>query len=116
MIQKILRLLLFVGSFWVLWNLVFSTIDIWKRQDILKERQAELKDAQDKNFNLKRRLEEVHSGEYIEKVARDDLGLVKPGETLIIVSSSTEASSSAQTLPEIEIAGPGWASWRKLFF
>lgn len=93
-----------------------STYDIWKRHDILRDRQAELKAAQDKNFSLKRRLEEVQSPDYVEKVARDDLGLVKPGETLVIVSSSVEASSSVQTLPEIEIVQPGWVSWWKLFF
>lgn len=53
----------------------------------------------------------LKSDEYVEEMARKVLGLVRPGETLVIVSSDTPAtptpSVSAQQTPE------DW--WKALF-
>jgi cell division protein FtsB len=56
----------------------------------------------------------LKSDEYVEYVARNTLGLVRPGETLVIVSSS------APTPAPTPVPGPGaaWAPepwWRELF-
>ncbi|HYM14474.1 MAG TPA: septum formation initiator family protein [Dehalococcoidia bacterium] len=56
----------------------------------------------------------LKSDEYVEDVARRTLGLVKPGETLVIVSGTTPVASTptpgnlVQRTPE-----PAW--WKSLF-
>lgn len=53
------------------------------QQDV-KQLQDQLADLQRKNAELKQQLKMVQSDEYIEQVARERLGLVKPGEARIV--------------------------------
>lgn len=53
----------------------------------------------------------LNSAEYVEQVARRVLGLVKPGETLVIVSG-TGVQDGASTPNE---RPPGTAWWKELF-
>ena len=45
---------------------------------------SKIKQAQKKNQELKEKMVNVQSNEFIEKNARTKLGLVKPGEVLVI--------------------------------
>jgi cell division protein FtsB len=45
---------------------------------------SEIETTKNENIQLKTRLENVDDLEYIERIAREKLGLVKPGETLLI--------------------------------
>lgn len=57
----------------------------------------------------------LRSEEYVEYVARSTLGLVKPGETLVIVSSSVPPV--ATPMPESPVAGAqGHEPWWKDLF
>ena len=50
----------------------------------------------------------LESDEYIEDVARRVLGLVRPGETLVIVSGSEVAASSTSPPPGPSLNQPWW--------
>lgn len=54
--------------------------------------------------------EYLRSDEYVEDVARRTLGLVKPGETLVIVSAPEGEAASPVPQPT-----PGVAWWKSLF-
>jgi cell division protein FtsB len=56
--------------------------------------------------------EYLRSDEYIESVARRVLGLVKPGETLAIVSGPEEEGAEASA----EESGPSYRPWWKSLF
>ncbi|HOB08269.1 MAG: septum formation initiator family protein [Limnochordia bacterium] len=43
-----------------------------------------------RNAEIRRQIEHYRSYEYIERVAREELGLVKPGETRFIISESKD--------------------------
>ena len=67
---------------------------------------------QKKNEELKVKLQEAQSREFIEKIARDKLGLAKEGETVVILPpSEPEVTKSAE-----EKIIPNWQKWWKLFF
>ena len=53
----------------------------------------------------------LQTDEYIEGVARRTLGLVRPGESLVIVSSSADATPTPDNQPHE--AGLPW--WEKLY-
>lgn len=50
----------------------------------------------------------LRTDEYIEGVARRVLGLVRPGETLVIVSSSATPTPAAEQPADEEHGGPWW--------
>jgi cell division protein FtsB len=54
----------------------------------------------------------LQSDAYVERVARRVLGLVHPGETLVVVSPSGAAAADAAT-PQDDGAGEPW--WKRLF-
>jgi cell division protein FtsB len=55
----------------------------------------------------------LESDEYVEDVARRVLGLVRPGETLVIVSSSAPPVATATPSANIGIGAGPW--WKDLF-
>lgn len=50
----------------------------------IEETEAEIDDTKESNLELERELRLVDNPNYIERLAREKLGLVKPGEELII--------------------------------
>jgi len=56
--------------------------------------EAQISQAETENEKLKRQLENSNSSEYIEEVAREKLGLVKPGEKMFIPVEEEENSDS----------------------
>jgi len=55
----------------------------------------------------------LKSDEYVEDVARRTLGLVKPGETLVIVSGTSPTPEPTATPGMRATAEPAW--WKRLF-
>ncbi len=50
----------------------------------------------------------LQSDEYVESIARRVLGLVKPGETLVIVSSPEEPGAAASDQQSSSVDEPWW--------
>ncbi len=72
-------ILAFFGSI-----LIRQQITIAGLNDKHHQYEAQLTQLQEKNADLTSRLEDTQNDGYIEKVAREKLGLVKPGEILFI--------------------------------
>lgn len=87
-----------------------AIIDLWQRRDIVRVRQEELSALTRQNEELTRKLADIQSQSYVERVARDKLGLVKEGESLVIVPQATAGAE----LPAGDIAN--WKLWWQLFF
>ncbi len=80
---------------------------------------------------LKAQLDFVQSDAYVEEVARDELGLAKPGDSVVIVLSDTEETNRGEnvggifknsellaTTPQVTISVtdlPNWQQWLQLF-
>jgi cell division protein DivIC len=68
----------------------FSKLSIMQRD--VRSIQQQVQDMQQKNTALREELRLAQSDAYIEKTAREKIGLVKAGETRVVtVSSGTEA-------------------------
>lgn len=97
--------------------MIVGTHAIWQRQFVLTERQAEVARIEVENRRLKRQLEEIQSQEFLEKEARNTLGLVKPGEVEVIISSPAASPSGAVEAGDLsQVPEAGWRAWWKLFF
>lgn len=66
-------------------------VEIWRLRVEIHQVKEEIVEAEARNEQLRKELHYLQSDEYIEKVAREELGLVKPGETPVILTSPSEA-------------------------
>ena len=110
---SVIRFILLIISFGLSFSAMRTIVDLWQRRDIMQERQAELTRKKQDNERLAGQLKEIGSEEYTEKVARDTLGLVKDGESIVILPGSGSrrgigVSEATRTV--------NWQKWWGLFF
>ncbi len=58
----------------------FKIADLAQQEEQLE---ARMKEVMEQRENLKKEISLLHTDKYIERVARDELGLVKPGEYIL---------------------------------
>lgn len=95
-----LRLSLFlIISITVFLLLSYPAYRDWREQEILKKNlEAELKEVRAENTELKKEIEKLHSPDYIEILAREKFGLVKPGEkSYIVITPKEEQPETTET-------------------
>ncbi|MDI6710698.1 MAG: septum formation initiator family protein [Thermoanaerobacterales bacterium] len=88
-------LFLAILLFYLGFSLVFQMNRLWAMQESVAEMQARVEELQTKNQGLWERLHVLQSDGYIEQVARERLGLVKPGETRVVPLPQGQASPDA---------------------
>ena len=92
---------------------IFTTLRSGDRLTVATE---QLHSLEVKNRELKKRLSEIKSQDFIEQQARDKLGLVKEGETIVVIPEDKinqvlGVGKQAET-PRL----PNWQGWLNLFF
>lgn len=68
-------------------------VEMYNVQDEMKNIKAQMQELQAKNVELRQKVEQLSSDAYIEREAREKLGLVKPGEKIILEAKPGEAGS-----------------------
>lgn len=90
--------------------------DIWglveKSREIEKE-QLKLDQLKKENLELKKRVAYVQSEEFIEKEARDKLGLARDGEAVVMMPSAGKSAREDSFNSEEQ---SNWQRWWHLFF
>lgn len=81
----------------------------------LATQQARLVEVRQRQQRLQQELVYVRSDAYIEEAARNDLGMVQPGdELLIVVEGKGVTTTAADTLaPTTTAEPPLWQTWLK---
>ncbi len=110
---SVVRFILLIISFGLSISALRTIVDLWHRRDIMQERQTELNRKIEDNDRLAQQLKEIGSEEYTEKVARNTLGLVKDGESIVILPGA--GSRSSKQSGEVERL-VNWQKWWGLFF
>lgn len=111
--KKIAYALIVIGLILIINSLVHSIVDLWSKQDLVKQAQIKLDHEKKENLQLKKQLITVGSKAFVEQEARDKLFMVKPGESDVIIPDNllpnkNEAKSESQK--------PNWQMWMDLFF
>jgi cell division protein FtsB len=83
-----------------------------KIQGMVGQNKQDLMTAEAENVELKQKLVEVQTPEFIEREAREKLGLGREGERVIVLPDNQEQPSFAKA-SEGKI--PNWILWRKLY-
>ncbi len=77
----------------------------------------EIQELKVQNEQLQKEATFLESAEGLEKMAREELGLVKPGEVAIITIPSKTEEKTDQSLSESRKRGvPNWQRWWDIFF
>ena len=116
--RRIILVVLVVGVYFIvaLWRNLgdFSGLD-----GRVSEVEDEVSELRRENEELKRLSEKTTSDEFVEQEIRDKLGLVKPGEKVVILpeeyiddSGGFVESSEPSEVKELE----NWKKWWNLFF
>lgn len=91
--KKIHRLWKYILSFFLLYCLVSfagSLFNLYKMNQQLAMMEEQVTKLQAKNSQLRKTISQIQSDGYVEKIAREQLGLVRRNETLIITTSSSK--------------------------
>jgi cell division protein FtsB len=110
---------LFIGFFILLSvSLARNVIRILRAGEKVQEAEGRVEKLKKEQEELKKRLETIGSDEYIEKQLRDNLGLAKEGEVVVVLPDEETLRALAprfeqedETLPD-----PNWKKWWKLLF
>jgi cell division protein FtsB len=94
-------------------GLVRSIIENVRRNDLVAQRQAVLQKEQERNVQLQEELRVATSASFLEKQAREKLGLAREGETIVLMEkpAGKEGPSGVFAAPQSL-----WKRWWKLFF
>jgi cell division protein FtsB len=93
----ILHIGIVLFGFFLLFNFSYSIYSLWKRGDVVSEREDYLRLLEAEQDKLKTDLSFTMRSEFIEEEARNKLNLVKPGETLVVISERDASDSAAQS-------------------
>lgn len=111
--RKMVRLAVLIVCLVIGVGIIRSASALSQKKGIVKERQQVLDQLVKKNKQLQEDLKEATSPAFIEQAARDKLGLVREGETIIIMDKTQISGFDDQkNLQEL----PSWKQWWRLFF
>ena len=118
------KLVLIVGFFllaYMLYNLTVSIYDNYQIEQHIAEFQNKNKELADENSKKLEDFQYYTSREYIEKIAKQNLGLVNPGEKVIIIPDKdlvivSEDQNSEEVAQQIRAGWSNPKKWWKFFF
>ncbi len=115
--RRVIRLIVIAVSAVLIVNLSRSIWDLWRRRDIVGERQAVRKRLEVENKRLQSELEQAQSPEFIEQEARNRLGLGREGEEVVILPKQQDSRPRTQDVGEKTYENlPNWKKWWRLFY
>jgi cell division protein FtsB len=117
LIMSIVLLTLSIG-------LIKSSFEVFKGTQRMKDLEKEVLDLQNKKKELEASIEYKKTAEYIEEKARNDLNLIKPGETIYVISGlgnedylqKNVLSSTSKNSGKATVKDNNWYKWYRLFF
>ena len=77
---------------YILFSLTSQFSRLHSMQANVNSLQNQVKEIENRNTALREQIKQIKSDAYIEQVAREQLGLVKPGETLVVPAQSQQGS------------------------
>lgn len=98
----------------IAFNLINQIISTLSVSDRLSRALESVHKAEIKNKELKKKLLEIKSPEFLEEEARNKLGLAKEGETIVIIPDE-KIKEVLGTTESAEPRLPNWLGWLRVF-
>lgn len=99
-------------------SLIGSITRILSANQKLTQAKSKILAAQKEQEDLQKKVAEAKSSEFVEKEARNKLGLAKEGEIIVVLPDTQTLKLLAPTHKKEEnfLPDPNWKKWAKLFF
>lgn len=113
------KLIIVVGILVILifsFNIISQILSTLRSGDRLQQASDELYKLEVKNKELKKKLIQVKSPDFIETQARDKLGLARSGETVVVIPDGKLKQVLSASIKQEEIKLPNWMGWLKVFW
>lgn len=112
MVKKTINGLLIIIGLILIVNLLRDIYGLAQKRGEVRETEDKLAKILEEQKDLQKQLEYVNSLEFVEKEAREKLGLSKPGETVVFLPENIgEMIPKEEKPPEV----PNWKKWGQLF-
>lgn len=82
-----------VVVFYFAYTLVSQQVSINRKNAEIQALESQVQEAESKAEKLNEEVENLQDPEYIEKIAREKLGLVRPNERVFVDSNKSESNS-----------------------
>ena len=112
--RKWLKLFVLVSGLYLTWVLARGILDIRQAYRRVDESGKRLAEAQAKNEELKKKMAEVQTREYVERVARNELLMQKAGEMVVVLSQMETRSPQGSGEAKEEKELPNYLKWWNL--
>lgn len=110
--RNVARIILAVVSLGLSISAGRTILELWQRRDIVLVRERELSKIQQDNMQLEKKILDMKSESYVERIARDQLGMIKEGETIVMLPENVSFSGVQHTQKFVS----NWRQWWGLFF
>ncbi len=111
-VKRIFRFLLLAVLIMAIISLSQKTADLVGRAKKWQEEKKNLAQIEKENEELKAYLDYVESDSFLEKEARNSLGMSKEGEMMVVLPQKAEAKVEMAFSPPFSV----WRQWWELFF
>jgi len=111
-VKRIFRFLLLAILIMAITSLSQRTADLVGRAKKWQEEKKNLAQIEKENEELRAYLDYVESDSFLEKEARNSLGMSKEGEMMIVLPQEEEVKAETAFSPP----SPVWRQWWELFF
>jgi cell division protein FtsB len=103
--------ILIVGTV-VAFNMGMNVWRLFGASGRLRDEERLLAEAVAERAQLKKKLDEVQSPDFVEKEAREKLGLGRAGEEVIVIPNDV---LGGDRVGEVQTEDPSWVKWRRLY-
>lgn len=116
MIRKFFLSLIIIVILFIAYNLINQIIEATRSGERLSEAANVVNKLEIKNKQLKNKLSQIKSPEFIEAEIRNKLGLGKQGETIVVIPDEKikEILQASDSAKEVRLPNP--LGWWKVFF
>ena len=110
--------IVWIRGFVIVFSLILSVraiatiIDLRARKYTVTERKEAVEVVKKENAILQQKLEAIAREEYVEKIARDKLGMVKDGESIVLLPDEAKGGNKKEAVEQ----RTNWQRWWGLFF
>lgn len=113
--KKIVFFVILIASLFIINTLVQSIYTLWQKKQLVVDAQIEAESEEQKNRDLRSKLNQIQRPQFIEEEARNKLFLVKPGEQVVVLSEKELAQATMSAKPKARDTRPNWKKWWDLF-
>lgn len=92
-------------------SLVRGTFESFRGKERIEELERRRQELVREKNGLEVEMQEVQNPDYLERVAREELHLAKPGEKVVIIPGGVIGENKEQGILNIERDKPNWRKW-----